>query len=147
MSANEGVTKAIASFYQGDSDTAFLDLSYYYTCQLFQSQMREIFTLSWPGLSGNVLPTYEDFRRLSEDVRTLPKMSADLPKAFEHFRSYLRWHRNYTRAFCCDKFSVITFWFLTRWLRNFAKNNRYHSAITRNITISLMVNISWEIGA
>ena len=46
MSANEDVTKAIASFYQGDSDTAFLDLSYYYTCQLFLSQMREIFTLS-----------------------------------------------------------------------------------------------------
>ena len=51
------------------------------------------------------------------------------------------------RAFSCDKFSVITFWFLKRWLRNFAKNNRYHSAIIRNIPISLMVSISWEISA
>ena len=44
----------------------------------------------------------------------------------------------------CDKFSLITFSFLTRWLRNFAKNNRCHSVIVRNILISLMVNISWE---
>ena len=28
MADNEGVTKAIASFYQDDSDTVFLDLSY-----------------------------------------------------------------------------------------------------------------------
>ena len=34
-----------------------------------------------------------------------------------------------TGAFSCDKFSIITFSFLTRWLRNFAKNNRYHSEI------------------
>ena len=54
----------------------------------------------------------------------------------------LRWLVINTRAFCCDKFSVITFWFLTRWLRNFANRNRYHSAIIRNIPISLMVNIS-----
>ena len=45
-------------------------------------------------------------------------------------------------AFSWDKFSVITFSFLERWQRNFAKNNRYHSAIIRNIPISLMVNIS-----
>ena len=44
-------------------------------------------------------------------------------------------------AFSCDKFSVITFSFLGRWRRNFAKNNRYHSAIVRNIPVSLMVNI------
>ena len=52
-----------------------------------------------------------------------------------------------TVAFSCNKFSVITSSFLTRWLRNFAKNNRYHSAIVRNIPISLIVNISWEISA
>ena len=45
------------------------------------------------------------------------------------------------------KFSVITFSFLERWLQNFAKNNRYHSAIVRNIPISLMVNIFGEISA
>ena len=42
------------------------------------------------------------------------------------------------------KFSVITFSFLERWLQNFAKN---HSAIVRNILISLMVNIFGEISA
>ena len=59
----------------------------------------------------------------------------------------LRWLRHNIGAFSCDKFSVITFSFLVRWLRNFAKNYRYHSAIVRNIPISLMVNISWEISA
>ena len=44
--------------------------------------------------------------------------------------------------FSCGEVFVITFSFLTRlWLRNFAKNNRYHSAILPNIPISLMVNI------
>ena len=52
-----------------------------------------------------------------------------------------------TRAFTCDKFSVKTFSILTRWLRTFAKNNRYHSAVIWNIPISVMVNISWEISA
>ena len=33
------------------------------------------------------------------------------------------------------------FLFSTPWLRNFGKNNRYHSAIIWNIPISLMVNI------
>ena len=44
--------------------------------------------------------------------------------------------------FSCGEVFVITFSFLTRlWLRKFAKNNRYHSAIVPNIPISLMVNI------
>ena len=73
--------------------------SQYYTCQLFLSQMRDIFTLSWPGFPGNVPATSEDFRLLSEDFRTLPKMSADVPKTFEHFRSYLKE----------DNFSVLWF--------------------------------------
>ena len=34
-----------------------------------------------------------------------------------------------TGAFSWDKFSVLTFSFLTRWLRNIAKNNRSHSVI------------------
>jgi len=33
-----------------------------------------------------------------------------------------------TGAFSCDEVFVITFSFLTRWLRNFAKNSRYHPA-------------------
>ena len=47
-----------------------------------------------------------------------------------------------TGAFSCDKFSVIIFSFLTRWLQNFAKNNRYHLAIIQSIPISLVVNFS-----
>ena len=61
--------------------------SQYYTCQLFLSQMREIFTLSWPGFP--------------ETSRRLPKISGEFPKTsercrkclqmtFEHFRSYLK---------------------------------------------------------
>ena len=65
--------------------------SQYYTCQLFLSQMREIFTLT--KISGNVLATSEDFQRISEDFRTFPKILKCLqmfPKTFEHFRSYLK---------------------------------------------------------
>ena len=36
----------------------------------FLRQLREIFVLSWP--------TPEDFRRFSEDFRTLPKVSEDI---------------------------------------------------------------------
>ena len=38
--------------------------------QLFLRQLREIFVLSWPKP--------EDFRRFSEDFRTLPKVSEDI---------------------------------------------------------------------
>ena len=50
-------------------------------------------------------------------------------------------------AFSCDEVIVITFSFLIRWLRNFAKKDRYLSAIVRNIPISLMVNIFFQISA
>ena len=67
---NEGVTKAIASFYWDDWETVFLVFlratSQYHTCQLFLSQMSEIFTLSWP--------------RFPETSRQLPKISDELPK-------------------------------------------------------------------
>ena len=35
---------------------------------------------------GNAPATSEDFRQLSEDFRTLPKMCADVSKTFEHFQ-------------------------------------------------------------
>ena len=67
---NDGVTKAIAGFYWDDSETVLLvfvrSTSQYYTCQLFLSQMREIFTLSKP--------------RFHETSRRLPKISDELPK-------------------------------------------------------------------
>ena len=67
------LTKAIASFYWDDSETVFLvflrSTSQYYTCL---SQMREIFTLSWP--------------LFQETSRRLPKISHELPKTSERCR-------------------------------------------------------------
>ena len=60
---------------------------------LFLSQKR--FCL---GISENVPATSKDFRRFSEDLRTFPKISDDVPTNFEHLRSHLKG----------DKFSV--FW-------------------------------------
>ena len=53
-----------------------------------------------------------------------------------HFWLEVRWLHCIinTGAFSCDKFSVTTFSFLTRCLRNFGKNNRSHSVIMRNIS-------------
>ena len=50
------------------------------------------------GISENVPATSKDFRRFSEDLRTFPKISEDVPTNFEHLRSHLKG----------DKFSV--FW-------------------------------------
>ena len=64
--------------------------SQYYTCQLFLSQMREIFTLSWPRfletswrlpmISGELPKTSDRCPKLN--VRWL------FPRTFEHSRSY-----------------------------------------------------------
>ena len=52
--------------------------SQYYTCQLFLSQMREIFTLSWP--------------RFLETSRRLPKISGEFPKTSDRCRKLnVRW--------------------------------------------------------
>ena len=62
-----------------------------YTYQLFLSQMREIH-LVMTEISGNVPATSEDFRRITEYFRTLPKTKCPLmfQKTFEHFPSYLK---------------------------------------------------------
>ena len=94
---NEGVTKAIASFYWDDSGTVFLGrltiyTSQYYTCQLFLSQMREIFTLSWPRFpeTSRRLPKISDeFPKTFERCRKL-NVRRLFPKTFEHFWSYLK---------------------------------------------------------
>ena len=36
------------------------------------------------GISGNVPATFKDFRQLSRDFGTSPKMSPGVPKMFEH---------------------------------------------------------------
>ena len=64
--------------------------SQYYTCQLFLSQMREIFTLSWPRFpeTSRRLPKISgEFLKTSERCR---KCLQIFPKTFEHFRSYLK---------------------------------------------------------
>ena len=50
------------------------------------------FHLVMTEISVNVLATSEDFRRISEDFRMLPKIKCPqmFPKTFEHCRSYLK---------------------------------------------------------
>ena len=72
--------------------------SQYYTCQIFLSQMREIFTLSWPRFletSRRVPKISDEFPKTSDRCRKL-NVRWLFPKTFEHFRSYLR--RNFKRA-------------------------------------------------
>ena len=52
-----------------------------------------------------------------------------------------------TGALSYEERFVITSLVLTLWLRNFEKNFRSHSAITRNNVILLAVNIFYEISA
>ena len=75
--AKEGARKAIASYYRDDSDTVFLDLLTIYVPILylptFVSQMREIFTFSWPGFP--------------ETTRLIPNISDEFPKTSERYRN------------------------------------------------------------
>ena len=66
--------------------------SQYYACQLFLSQMREIFNLSWPRFpetSGRLPKISDVFPKTSERRRKL-NVRRLFPKTFEHFRSYLK---------------------------------------------------------
>ena len=54
-----------------------------YTCQLDMTCMRFL-----PCHDRNLRKHPGDFRRLSEDFKTLPKMSADVLKTFERFRNF-----------------------------------------------------------
>ena len=62
------------------------------------------FHLVMTEISVNVPATSEDFGRISEDFRTLPKIKCPqmFPKTFEHFRSYLK----------DDNFSVLWYDFV-----------------------------------
>ena len=63
-----------------------------YTCQLFLRSNAWDFRLVMTEISVNGPATSEDFWRISEDFRTLPKIKCPqmFPKTFEHFRSYLK---------------------------------------------------------
>ena len=88
MAANEGVTEAVASFYQGDSDTVFLDFSYDLCPNIIPANFFWVkcmrLHLVVTGISGNVPATFKDCRQLSKDFGTSPKMSPGVPKTFEH---------------------------------------------------------------
>ena len=63
---------------------------YAYTCQLFLSQIREIFALSWTGfpkISQRRPKIPDDFPKT---FRMWPKTSEDVPANFDHFRSHLK---------------------------------------------------------
>ena len=78
--------------------------SQYYTCQLFLSQMCEIFTLFWPRFpeTSRRLPKISDeFPKTSERCWKL-SVRRLFPKTFEHFRSHLK----------DDTFSVLWYDFL-----------------------------------
>ena len=106
---NEGVTQAIGSFYWDDSElavflrllTIYVSISYLPT---FSKSNAWDFRLVMTEISVNVPATSEDFRRISEDFRTLPKIKCPqmFPKTFEHFRSYLK----------DDNFSVLWYDFV-----------------------------------
>ena len=94
------------------------------------------FHLVMTDISGNVPATSEDFRRIIEDFRTLPKIKCPqmFQKTFEHFRSYLKddtfsafWHdfvrtqkrtqsHHVLRIICSDLWDVrreIRPWYVT----------------------------------
>ena len=74
----------------------FLGLLTIYVSMLYLPTFSESnawdFRLVMTEISVNVLATSGDFRRISEDFRTLPKIKCSqmFPKTFEHFRSYLK---------------------------------------------------------
>ena len=107
--------------------------SQYYTCQLFLSQMCEIFTLFWlrfpetsrrlPKISDEFPKTFERCRKLN--VRRL------FPKTFEHFRSYLK----------DDTFSVLWYDFV----RTEKGTQSYHVLRTICPDLWLRREIQWRI--
>ena len=77
MVDNEGVAKAVASFYRDDSSTVSLGLPYDPLPNIIAVNFSEWnagdFHLAMTEISGNVPATSEDFRRISEDFRTIPE--------------------------------------------------------------------------
>ena len=66
-----------------------------YTCQLDMTCMRFL-----PCHDRNLRKHPGDFRRLSEDFKTLPKMSADVLKTFEHIRNcFTRQQQSFVLSF------------------------------------------------
>ena len=114
--------------------------SQYYTCQLFLSQMCEIFTLFWlkfPETSRRLPKISEEFPKTSKRCRKL-NVRRLFPKTFEHFRGYLK----------DDTFSVLWYDFVRR-----EKRTQSHHLLrticpdlwVRRKKLSLMREIQWRI--
>ena len=137
---NEGVTQAIGSFYWDDSETVFLGLLTIYVPILYLPTFPESnawdFRLVMTEISVNVPATSEDFRRISEDFRTLPKIKCPqmFPKTFEHFRNCLK----------DDIFSVLWYDFVRiqkRTQRHLVLRTICHDLWVRREKLSLMRDI------
>ena len=106
--------------------------SLYHTCQHFLSQMREIFTLSWPRFpeTSRRLPKISDeFPKTSERCWKL-NVRRPFPKTFEHFRSFWK----------DDTFSVL-------WYDFVRTENRTQSHVLRTTCPDLWLRreIQWRI--
>ena len=78
-------------FRHGFSWSSYVCASILYLATFSESNAWD-FHLVMTDISGNVPATSEDFRRITEDFRTLPKIKCPqmFQKTFEHFRSYLK---------------------------------------------------------
>ena len=126
---NEGVTKAIASFYWDDWETVFPGLLTIYIPILYLPTFSESnawdFTLSWPRFPETSLrlPKISDeFSKTSERCRKL-YVRRLFPKTFEHFWSYLK----------DDTFSVLWYDFV----RTQKRTESHH--VLRTICLDLWV--------
>ena len=111
-----------------------------YSCELFVSQMREIFTLSWPRFpetSRRLPKIFDEIPKISERCRKL-NVRWLFPKTFEQFRGYLK----------DDTFSVLWYDFVRR-----EKRTQSHHVLrkicpdlwARRKKLSLMREIQWRI--
>ena len=141
---NEGVTKAIASFYWDDSGTVFLGRLAIFIPILHLPTFSESnawdFHLVMTKISGNVprLPKiFDEIPKLSERCRKFNVRNL-FPKTLEHFRSYLK----------DDTFSVLWYDFV----RTEKRTQSHHVLRTicpdlwvRRKKLSLMREIQWRI--
>ena len=98
------------------------------------------FHLVMSEISGNVPTTSDDFRRITEDMRTLPKIKCPqmFQKKFEQFRSYLKLLKD-------DTFSVLWYDFV----RTQERTQSQWSCVRNNLSgfvsqVLEIVLVAWE---
>ena len=87
MAANEGVTKAVASFYWGDSDTVFLDLSYDLRPNIIPANLPTQMCEASPCYDRDFRKRPGDFRRFPTTFQRLPNFAENVPTCSEDFLS------------------------------------------------------------